>query len=133
MKVICFEDNARGGLLTHLGFDSTTIAAAAEAYVRSKTGHVLPPPQHTIAAPPRSNSEKATSAGELFDAPQTSFSPLSSTGTGSGYVDVSLSKINIGSSSTSASSSALSALSPSTAGATAEMVAAALAGEGTSV
>ena len=57
MKVICFEDNARGGLLTHLGFDSTTIAAAAEAYVRSKTGHVLPPPQHTIAAPPRSLRE----------------------------------------------------------------------------
>ena len=40
MKVICFEDNARGELLSHLGFDSTVIAAAAEEYVRSKTGQL---------------------------------------------------------------------------------------------
>lgn len=34
MKVICFCANAREELLTHLGFDSTSISAAAEEYVR---------------------------------------------------------------------------------------------------
>ena len=36
MKVICFEENARGELLSHLGFDSAAIAAAAEEYVLAK-------------------------------------------------------------------------------------------------
>lgn len=34
MKVICFCANAREELLTHLGFDSASITAAAEEYVR---------------------------------------------------------------------------------------------------
>jgi hypothetical protein len=37
MKVICFEENARGELLSHLGFDAAAIAAAAEQYVKKKS------------------------------------------------------------------------------------------------
>lgn len=37
MKVICFCANAREELLTHLGFDSASISAAAEEYVQSVT------------------------------------------------------------------------------------------------
>ena len=36
LKVICFEENARGELLSHLGFDSAAIAAAAEEFVLTK-------------------------------------------------------------------------------------------------
>jgi protein transport protein SEC31 len=35
MRVICFEDNARANLLSHLGFDNDDIASVAEEYVRS--------------------------------------------------------------------------------------------------
>ncbi len=38
MKVICFEANAREQLQTHLGFDSASIAAAAEKYVTDMGG-----------------------------------------------------------------------------------------------
>ena len=34
--MICFEENARGELLSHLGFDSAAIATAAEEFVAAK-------------------------------------------------------------------------------------------------
>ena len=37
MNVICFGSNAREELLTHLGFDSATITAAAQSYVSTLT------------------------------------------------------------------------------------------------
>jgi protein transport protein SEC31 len=60
MKVICFEENARGELLSHLGFDSATIAAAADEYVRSKqeaSGANAPPSPAAIAPPDASAAD----------------------------------------------------------------------------
>lgn len=178
MKVICFEDNARGELLSHLGFDSAQIAAAAEEYVRSKTQHSLPPapasattpPPPAAAAPPTTASSfhipgpplsrgSDGSAQELFDAPpsgsgtgigtDTAFSsflpppPLSTSKlsisqsqsqsnlSSNEYIEVSLSKLAV--SSSSGPSTSITELTPSVAAATADMVAAALAGEGTCV
>ena len=171
MKVICFEDNARGDLLSHLGFNSAQIAAAAEEYVRSKTGHSLPPAPAPVSAPvsapapvplsapsmaltnvmsssPLSKGSEGTAGdlfdsppGDLFDAPppaqapvpvpvatMATFSPPPSQ-SDSSHVEVSLSKLSV--SSSSGVSITAANLSPSAAAATAEMVAAALAGEGT--
>jgi len=48
MKVICFESNAREQLQSHLGFDSASIAAAAQAYV-SQNRHGDLKPQEAAA------------------------------------------------------------------------------------
>ena len=141
MKVICFEDNARGELLSHLGFDSSQIALAAEEYVRSKTAHFLPPtptPAATASALMQAvKSIDTTTADELFDAPSvhspqsqsvmTGLTNTTNTSNGTEYIEVSLSKLAVSSSGPSTSTLDLT---PSAVAATADMVAAALAGEG---
>ena len=115
MKVICFEENARGELLSHLGFDNAAIAAAAEDYVRTKQAeNGTATSSSQVAAGAAFQSVDGASAADVFgsssspDQPPAPPSPKHEP---------------------PKPASDATKLSPGAAAATAEMVAAALAGE----
>jgi len=92
MNVICFGSNAREELLTHLGFDSASITATAQDYVRTlsssregskdKLDALLPtppPPGAAIAAAAGDETESAaaavSAAEDAFGAPAPAAAP----------------------------------------------------------
>jgi protein transport protein SEC31 len=72
MKVICFEKNAREELLSHLGFKSGEIAAAAEKYVKKMNPKTNSPDKNSNAGGENMNSTftgDGSDATEVFGSP----------------------------------------------------------------